>query len=153
VSSIGCMGGSYNGNRSFVFVEGGEMGAGFEWASICEEKVVVTVMRTEIDLGNLSGGFVLDWKPLQDCRTCERAPVGIVITTVQAIEDAKFLCFCKDGSISGERCKGGSVCGWRCPLEVTFGGIRGRLWAEEVAVFYCRKGSSKGNCNFLCTFD
>jgi len=66
-------------NQSFVFVEGGETATGFEWASICKEKVVATVMRMEIDLGNLSGGFigakkngfVLDWKPLKNCGTCK----------------------------------------------------------------------------------
>jgi hypothetical protein len=112
VPYIGCLGGSYNGNRSFVFVEGEETAAGFEWASICEEKVVATVMRTEIDLGNLTGGFIgaikngfgLNWKPLQECGTCESS--GGYCGYNSTLEDAKFLCFCEDGSISGERCKG-----------------------------------------------
>jgi hypothetical protein len=112
VPYIGYLGGSYNGNRSFVFVEGEETVAGFEWASICEEKVVATVMRTKIDLGNLTSGFigaiksgfVLDWKPLQECGACESS--GGYCGYSSTGEDAKFSCFCEDGSISGERCKG-----------------------------------------------
>jgi hypothetical protein len=46
VPYIGCLGGSFKGKRSFVFVEGEETAEGFEWASVCEEKVVATVMRT-----------------------------------------------------------------------------------------------------------
>ncbi|XP_062158441.1 LEAF RUST 10 DISEASE-RESISTANCE LOCUS RECEPTOR-LIKE PROTEIN KINASE-like 2.1 [Alnus glutinosa] len=108
VPYIGCLGVSYNGNRSFVFVEGEETAAGFEWASICQEKVVATVMRTEIDLGNLTGGFIgaikngfgLNWKPLQECGTCESSG-GYC-----GYNSSQFLCLCKDGSTSGERCKG-----------------------------------------------
>jgi len=37
VPYIGCLGGSYNGNRSFVFVEGEEAATGFEWASIVDD--------------------------------------------------------------------------------------------------------------------
>jgi hypothetical protein len=112
VPYIGCLGESYNGNRSFVFVEGEETTAGFEWASICQEKVVATVMRTEIDIGNLTGGFIgaikngfgLNWKPFQECGTCESS--GGYCGYNSTRENAKFLCFCEDGSISGERCKG-----------------------------------------------
>jgi hypothetical protein len=108
VPDIGCLGELYNGNRSFVFVEGEESAVGFEWASICEEKVVATVMRTEIDLGNLTVGFIgaikngfgLNWKPLQECGTCESSG-GYC-----GYNSTRFLCFCKDGSINGKRCKG-----------------------------------------------
>jgi hypothetical protein len=66
----------------------------------------------EIDLGNLTGGFIgaikngfgLNWKPLQECGTCESS--GGYCGYNSTREDAKFLCLCEDGSISGERCKG-----------------------------------------------
>jgi hypothetical protein len=78
---------------------------------------VATVMRTEIDISNLSNGgfagaikngFVLDWKPLKDCGACESSGgyCGYNITTG---EEDKFLCFCRDGSINGESCKGTSI--------------------------------------------
>jgi len=65
---------------SLLFVWRGErQRRGLNGQSICKEKVVATVMRTKIDLGNLSGGFigamkngfVLDWKPLKNCGTCK----------------------------------------------------------------------------------
>jgi hypothetical protein len=73
---------------------------------------VATVMRKEIDLGNLTGGFIgaikngfgLNWKPLQECGTCESSGGNCGYNSTR--EDAKLLCFCKEGSISGEGCKG-----------------------------------------------
>jgi hypothetical protein len=68
--------------------------------------VVATVMRTEIDVGNRTGGFIraikngfgLNWKPLQECGTCESS--GGYCRYNSTREDAKFLYFCEDGSIN-----------------------------------------------------
>lgn len=100
-------------------MEGNETTAGFEWANICKEKVVATVMRTDYDIGNLTGGFrgainngfMLDWKPLRDCNMCESSG-GYCGYNNTGEDEKKFLCFCEDGSITGERCK--------CMLSVFF---------------------------------
>ncbi|XP_035542026.1 LEAF RUST 10 DISEASE-RESISTANCE LOCUS RECEPTOR-LIKE PROTEIN KINASE-like 1.2 isoform X2 [Juglans regia] len=97
--------------RSFVFVEGTERMEGFElWSEItCEEKVVATVMRSGIEISNLTrgfggamnNGFVLDWGVIANCSTCERSS-GYCGYNETAGE---LLCFCNNGSIRRGRCK------------------------------------------------
>ena len=122
VPSIPCL--NIGTNRSYVFVENHET-EDFDWSKNCEEKVVVTVRQTQIDMGNLTGGFgaamndgfvlgwervkdwalndefVLDWERVKDCFTCESSYgyCGYSAT-------AEFLCFCNDGIAHGNSCKG-----------------------------------------------
>ncbi|XP_050256650.1 LEAF RUST 10 DISEASE-RESISTANCE LOCUS RECEPTOR-LIKE PROTEIN KINASE-like 2.5 [Quercus robur] len=123
VPSIQCLNiGSY---RSYVFVENNET-EGFDWSKNCEEKVVVTVRQTQINMDNLTGGFggamndgfvldwervkdwamndgfVLDWESVKDCGPCERSE-GYCGYNATAEE---FLCFCNDGSTHSNSCKG-----------------------------------------------
>ena len=107
VPSIQCLNiGSY---RSYVFVENHET-EGFDWSKNCEEKVVVAVRQTQINMGNLNGGyggamndgFVLDWESVKDCGPCESFE-GYCGYNATAEE---FLCFCNDGSAHSKSCKG-----------------------------------------------
>ncbi|KAG7942131.1 hypothetical protein I3843_16G084400 [Carya illinoinensis] len=107
--AIGCL--DHQLMRSFVFVEGAERLAGFElWSEItCEEKVVAPVMRSEVEISNLTrdfggamnNGFVLDWGILPNCSTCERSG-GYCGYNETAGE---LLCFCNNGSIRRGHCK------------------------------------------------
>ncbi|KDP35177.1 hypothetical protein JCGZ_10711 [Jatropha curcas] len=71
-----------------------------DWSKNCEEKVVVTVMRTEIiGRGMISGfgrvmnqGFILNWKTVKECATCEASREFCGYS--YAI--GKPLCFCSD---------------------------------------------------------
>uniref|UniRef100_A0A7N2RC42 non-specific serine/threonine protein kinase n=1 Tax=Quercus lobata TaxID=97700 RepID=A0A7N2RC42_QUELO len=117
-------------NRSYVFVENHET-EGYDWSKNCEEKVVVTVRHSQINMGNLTGGFgaamndgfvldwervrdwamneydgfVLDWERVKDCVTCEHSH-GYCGYNATAKE---FLCICKDGSTHSNSCKGAVV--------------------------------------------
>ncbi|XP_030939227.1 LEAF RUST 10 DISEASE-RESISTANCE LOCUS RECEPTOR-LIKE PROTEIN KINASE-like 1.2 isoform X2 [Quercus lobata] len=112
--------------RSYVFVENHET-EGYDWSKNCEEKVVVTVRHSQINMGNLTGGFgaamndgfvldwervrdwamneydgfVLDWERVKDCVTCEHSH-GYCGYNATAKE---FLCICKDGSTHSNSCK------------------------------------------------
>ncbi|KAH7857817.1 hypothetical protein Vadar_016807 [Vaccinium darrowii] len=98
---------------SFVFVNGTEPAWPLDhWYDFCEEKVVVTVMDSEIGANNsliegfggaMNEGFVLDWRQAPSCGPCE-ASMGLCGFDY-ANED--FLCFCSDGSIrTNDTCKG-----------------------------------------------
>lgn len=92
---------------SYVFVSDLEPeGIDFnKWYDFCEEKVVVTVMDSEINEtivdrltsgfgGAMKDGFVLDWGQQAACGACET--LGGKCGYKNADED--YLCFCSDGS-------------------------------------------------------
>ena len=105
--SIQCL--NIGSNRSYVFVENHET-VGFDWSNNCEKKVVVTVIQTEINIvdlidrfgGAMNDGFLLDWKTVKGCVTCESSE-GYCGYNATAEE---FLCFCADGSTHRNSCKG-----------------------------------------------
>ena len=123
VPSIPCL--NIGSNRSYVLVENHET-EGYNWSKNCEEKVVVAVTETHINMGNLTGGFggamnngfvldwervkgwamndgfLLDWETVKDCVTCESSE-GYCGYNATA---EKFLCFCNDGSTHSNSCKG-----------------------------------------------
>ena len=111
VPSIQCL--NIGSNRSYVFVENHET-VGFDWSKNCEETVVVAVTQTQINTGNLTGGygaamndgFVLDWESVKDCGPCESFE-GYCGYNATAEE---FLCFCTDGSTHRNSCKGMLPC-------------------------------------------
>ncbi|XP_037492093.1 LEAF RUST 10 DISEASE-RESISTANCE LOCUS RECEPTOR-LIKE PROTEIN KINASE-like 2.1 isoform X2 [Jatropha curcas] len=88
--------------KSYVVMGGSGM-EDVDWNGRCKEKVVVTVMMTEIrNRGLISGfggamnqGFVLDWSTVRDCGGCE-AHGGFCGYAEGADQ---FLCFCSDGSV------------------------------------------------------
>ncbi|KAF7123311.1 hypothetical protein RHSIM_Rhsim12G0142700 [Rhododendron simsii] len=105
VLPIPCL--SSGGNKAYVFVVRTEpAGSDFDdWYNFCEEKVVVTVMESEIDDQSTNGlifgfeeavkdGFVLDWRAAGWCRACEASGgrCGYNYT------DQNYLCFCSGGS-------------------------------------------------------
>ncbi|KAK7847939.1 leaf rust 10 disease-resistance locus receptor-like protein kinase-like 1.2 [Quercus suber] len=106
-NSIQCL--NIGSNRSYVFVENRETEVN-DWSKNCEEKVVVTVRKTQINMTNLTGGFgramndgfVLDWETVKDCVTCESSE-GYCGYNAAAEE---YLCFCNDGSTNSNSCKG-----------------------------------------------
>ncbi|XP_037492090.1 LEAF RUST 10 DISEASE-RESISTANCE LOCUS RECEPTOR-LIKE PROTEIN KINASE-like 1.2 isoform X2 [Jatropha curcas] len=83
--------------KSYVVIGGSGM-EDVDWNGRCKEKVVVTVMTTEIrNRGLISGfggamnqGFVLDWSTVRDCGGCE-ARGGFC--GYDDVAD-QFLCFC-----------------------------------------------------------
>ncbi|KAF5957907.1 hypothetical protein HYC85_005132 [Camellia sinensis] len=91
-------------NQSYVFKVGNEP-EGIDWYDYCEEKVVATVMESDIDeINDLISGF---GGARNDGRwriaACVRHPKGVVGYN----EVAKaFLFFCSDGSIGNDHCKG-----------------------------------------------
>ena len=124
VPSIPCL--NINGsNWSYVLVEIHETEVD-NWSKNCEEKVVVAVIQTHINMGNLTDGlgramnngfvldwervkdwamndgFVLDWGRVKDCVTCESSE-GYCGYNATAEE---FLCFCNDGSTHSNSCQG-----------------------------------------------
>ncbi|KAF2298677.1 hypothetical protein GH714_024765 [Hevea brasiliensis] len=105
--AIGCLG--YGKLQSYVIMMENQIDD-VDWVGKCEEKVVVTVMKTEI-MGNdlISGfgramnkGFMLDWGTVKYCGVCEDSGgfCGYNKTTTE------FLCFCGDGTAHRDRCKG-----------------------------------------------
>ncbi|KAL4633167.1 hypothetical protein ACB092_04G102700 [Castanea dentata] len=95
-------------NQSYVLMENHET-EGFDWSKNCEEKVVVLVTQTQINIYNLisglggamNDGFVLDWERVKDYGKCESSQ-GYCGYNAPAEE---FLCFCNDGSINSNSCK------------------------------------------------
>ncbi|KAF3970831.1 hypothetical protein CMV_005509 [Castanea mollissima] len=105
--SIQCLNiGSY---QSYVFVENHET-EGYDWSKNCQEKVVVPVTQTQINIDNLisglggamNDGFVLNWERAKDCGKCVSSQ-GYCGHNAPAEE---FLCFCNNGSINSNSCKG-----------------------------------------------
>ncbi|KAG5522587.1 hypothetical protein RHGRI_034670 [Rhododendron griersonianum] len=105
VLPIPCL--SSGGNESYVFVVGTEpVGSDFDnWYNFCEEKVVVTVMESEINdqsTNNLilgfeeavKDGFVLHWRWAAWCGACEASEGRCGYSIV----DEDYLCFCSDES-------------------------------------------------------
>ncbi|KAF2298686.1 hypothetical protein GH714_024884 [Hevea brasiliensis] len=95
LSPIGCLG--YGKLQSYVIMMENQIDD-VNWVGKCEEKVVVTVMKTEIignDLisgfgGAMNKGFMLDLGTVKYCGVCEDSDgfCGYNKTT------AEFLCFC-----------------------------------------------------------
>ncbi|KAL6973568.1 hypothetical protein U1Q18_027753 [Sarracenia purpurea var. burkii] len=99
-------------NHSYVFVVGTEPAVVVDdWSYFCEEKVVVTVMDSEIDQTNglisgfdgaMKSGFLLDWRTVAGCGGCEASDGRCGYNSVTE----EFLCFCADGTARTNRCKG-----------------------------------------------
>ncbi|XP_065636832.1 LEAF RUST 10 DISEASE-RESISTANCE LOCUS RECEPTOR-LIKE PROTEIN KINASE-like 2.1 isoform X2 [Quercus suber] len=122
VPFIPCL--NISSNRSYVFVENHET-VGFDWSKNCEQKVVVTVRQTQINMNNLTGGFgvamndgfLLDWQRVKDCGTCESSErYWETVKDCATCEKSEgycgynataeeFLCFCNDGIAHGNSCK------------------------------------------------
>ncbi|KAJ4831574.1 hypothetical protein Tsubulata_044131 [Turnera subulata] len=106
-SIVGCLGSSDKLLQSYValLVDGLDIS---NWFGICQEKVVVTVMKTNIpssdDLTSgfaaaMNSGFVLDWRVLQDCRECEASQGYCGYSNLSK----NVFCICTD-SIQAHNC-------------------------------------------------
>ncbi|KAI8528675.1 hypothetical protein RHMOL_Rhmol12G0165900 [Rhododendron molle] len=113
--SIECL--SLGEYESYVFVVGKEpAGSDFDnWYDYCEDKVVVTVMGSEIvqtanglilgfDEAVVKDGFVLNWRQAAAwCGACEASEGRCGYNIV----DEDYLCFCSGGStLINDTCKG-----------------------------------------------
>ncbi|KAF2295586.1 hypothetical protein GH714_033239 [Hevea brasiliensis] len=75
-SAIGCL--EFSTNQSYVSMTENQINDVY-WIGNCEEKVVATVMRTEITTnglisefgGAMNKGFMLDWRTVKGCGSCE----------------------------------------------------------------------------------
>ena len=96
--------------KSYVFVVGTEP-EGIDWYDFCEDKVMVTVIDSEIDQTNglitgfggaMNDGFVLNWRTVAECGACEVSDGRCGYNYVTK----EFLCFCSNGNIKNDHCKG-----------------------------------------------
>ncbi|XP_057992508.1 LEAF RUST 10 DISEASE-RESISTANCE LOCUS RECEPTOR-LIKE PROTEIN KINASE-like 1.2 isoform X2 [Hevea brasiliensis] len=106
VSAIGCL--EFSTKQSYVSMTENQIND-VDWIGKCEEKVVATVMRTEITTnglisefgGAMNNGFMLDWRTVKGCGSCEDSG-GFCGYNKTA---AEFKCFCRDGTVHSNRCK------------------------------------------------
>lgn len=101
--SYSCLNTVGSANGSYVFMEGPEVPAAFDWMTWCEDKVMATVKKTEPPISNLvegyaaaiKAGFVLDWDVAEDCRGCVSSGgrCGFNNRTEQ------LVCFCENEEI------------------------------------------------------
>lgn len=115
---IGCFSVSDNEKlKSFVFVDGDEVGNGYDhWT--CEDHVVVSVKVDEVSdfVGSVGGlingfgsavkkGFVLDWrKGFKDCAKCEDS--GGYCGYDEKTKNSS--CICGNGNVVAKSCKKGT---------------------------------------------
>lgn len=113
--SISCFVKSISWKESYVFVKGNET-TGYDWSTECDEMVEVVVKQSEINDENSGGlvsefgkamgeGFVLDWEKARDCVHCEDSGGYCGGGYVDNRSTDGILCFCKDGSVTSNRCK------------------------------------------------
>ncbi|KAH0708963.1 hypothetical protein KY284_010390 [Solanum tuberosum] len=91
--------------KSSYYCVGDQEQEDLNWYGICEKKVVVPVMDSELIRGvgtAIGEGFVLDWKIAKECRKCEASEgrCGYNNSTHES------LCFCNDGTIKFDNCEG-----------------------------------------------
>lgn len=106
-SAVGCL--EFGKKQSYVIVMENQSNT-VNWIGKCEDKVIATVMRTEITINDLIGGFgaamnkgfMLDWSTVKGCGGCEDSG-GYCGYNNTAKE---FICFCSDGTVHSNRCKG-----------------------------------------------
>ncbi|KAL3009566.1 hypothetical protein AAZX31_07G090700 [Glycine max] len=96
--------------QSYVFKTGDEAESnGYDWLRHCEEHVVVTVKKDEIEISGLitgfgdamQKGFVLDWMRAQDCAVCEES--NGYCRFDQATKQSR--CLCSEGRTEAKSCK------------------------------------------------
>ncbi|XP_027123240.2 LEAF RUST 10 DISEASE-RESISTANCEUS RECEPTOR-LIKE PROTEIN KINASE-like 1.2 isoform X1 [Coffea arabica] len=147
------------GNMSFVSLETGT-NSDPDWFKFCEEKVVVTVTKEEIEgviNWNANGiwestfaGFVLDWYSGFECAGCENSGgrCGHNNTTTE-----EFLCFCNDGTITHDHCKGGGS-NLRLKIGIGFGAAAGSALILCVIFFvYQRRHKNRDSGSTLISRD
>ncbi|KAF2295571.1 hypothetical protein GH714_033219 [Hevea brasiliensis] len=106
-SAIGCL--EFSTNQSYVSMTENQTND-VDWIGKCEEKLVATVMRTEITTnglisefgGAMNKGFMLDWRTVKGCGSCEDS--GGFCGYNKTAEESK--CFCRDGTVHSSQCKG-----------------------------------------------
>ncbi|KAG4400612.1 hypothetical protein GLYMA_07G095200v4 [Glycine max] len=108
IQPIGCM--KHDKYQSYVFKTGdGAESNGYDWLRRCEEHVVVTVKKDEIEISGLitgfgdamQKGFVLDWMRAQDCAVCEES--NGYCRFDQATKQSR--CLCSEGRTEAKSCK------------------------------------------------
>ncbi|XP_028239874.1 LEAF RUST 10 DISEASE-RESISTANCE LOCUS RECEPTOR-LIKE PROTEIN KINASE-like 2.1 isoform X2 [Glycine soja] len=108
IQHIGCM--KHDKYQSYVFKTGDEAESnGYDWLRRCEEHVVVTVKKDEIEISGLitgfgdamQKGFVLDWMRAQDCAVCEES--NGYCRFDQATKQSR--CLCSEGRTEAKSCK------------------------------------------------
>ncbi|KAF2295568.1 hypothetical protein GH714_033214 [Hevea brasiliensis] len=144
VSAIGCL--EFSTKQSYVSMTENQIND-VDWIGKCEEKVVATVMRTEITTnglisefgGAMNNGFMLDWRTVKGCGSCEDSG-GFCGYNKTA---AEFKCFCRDGTVHSNRCKDNDDTG--C-IQVSCGenGPRNAFYATDDAPF---RGQDLPDCN------
>ncbi|KAG5022116.1 hypothetical protein JHK85_018458 [Glycine max] len=111
IQHIGCM--KHDKYQSYVFKTGDEAESnGYDWLRRCEEHVVVTVKKDEIEISGLitgfgdamQKGFVLDWMRAQDCAVCEES--NGYCRFDQATKQSR--CLCSEGRTEAKSCKKGT---------------------------------------------
>ncbi|KAL2626016.1 hypothetical protein GLYMA_07G095200v4 [Glycine max] len=120
IQPIGCM--KHDKYQSYVFKTGdGAESNGYDWLRRCEEHVVVTVKKDEIEISGLitgfgdamQKGFVLDWMRAQDCAVCEES--NGYCRFDQATKQSR--CLCSEGRTEAKSCKKGKI-NWKVKLLI-----------------------------------
>ncbi|KAG5037219.1 LEAF RUST 10 DISEASE-RESISTANCE LOCUS RECEPTOR-LIKE PROTEIN KINASE-like 2.1 isoform X1 [Glycine soja] len=120
IQHIGCM--KHDKYQSYVFKTGDEAESnGYDWLRRCEEHVVVTVKKDEIEISGLitgfgdamQKGFVLDWMRAQDCAVCEES--NGYCRFDQATKQSR--CLCSEGRTEAKSCKKGKI-NWKVKLLI-----------------------------------